>query len=142
MNGCEYLKRVGEVVRTLQIIGRKIDFCHQRADSTPDTSFSDEPRTPSESPEAPFVKWVYRALEWEKRADEQLAILDSMKEETTRLISLIPDVSKQMVLVSRYVEAKTWSQVADSVGYSKTHVMRLHEESMDFLEGVEAKVGT
>ncbi len=142
MNGCDYLKRVGEVVKTLQIIGAKIEYCHQKADGTPGVSYGDEPRGNHESLEAPFVKWVYRAMEWESRADEQLKVLDSMKEEAVRLIKTVPDMTQQIVLVQRYVEAKSWSRVAEAVGYSKTHVFRLHDDAMTFLAGVEAKDGS
>lgn len=144
MNGAEYLRKVGDAIKEIQALDRKIALCRMKADATPDTSFSDEPRGTSNggSREAPFVRWVYKALELEGKCGAKAAELDSMKEETVRLIGLIPDATKQMVLAERYVEAKSWSEIASDVGYSKTHVYRLHEECMWELERVEAKDGS
>lgn len=57
-----------------------------------------------------------------ERADE----LTRTKAEILTTINLLPDSRQRMVLISYYIDGKTWEQTAVDLHYSYMHIMRLH----------------
>ena len=87
--------------------------------------------------EAPFVRWIYKAIELEESAQIHIDRLESMKRRTADIINRLPDAKLRRVLFERYVLAKTWKEVGDSMGYSRSHVFRLHDEAMAEVDGMD-----
>lgn len=57
-----------------------------------------------------------------ERADE----LTRTKAEILTTINQLPDSRQRMVLISYYIDGKTWEQTAVDLHYSYMHIMRLH----------------
>lgn len=57
-----------------------------------------------------------------ERADE----LTRTKAEILTTINLLPDSRQRMVLISYYIDGKTWEQTAVDLHYSYMHIMRIH----------------
>lgn len=66
---------------------------------------------------------------------------DAICSELNRLVALkariineidnMPDNTENTILAKRYVEGKTWDQIAEEIGYSKRQVCRLHEKALE-----------
>ena len=57
-----------------------------------------------------------------ERADE----LTRTKAEILTAINQLPDSRQRMVLISYYIDGKTWEQTAVDLHYSYMHIMRIH----------------
>lgn len=57
-----------------------------------------------------------------ERADE----LTRTKAEILTTINQLPDSRQRMVLISYYIDGKTWEQTAVDLNYSYMHIMRIH----------------
>lgn len=57
-----------------------------------------------------------------ERADE----LTRTKAEILTTINQLPDSRQRMVLISYYIDGKTWEQTAVDLHYSYMHIMRIH----------------
>lgn len=81
-----------------------IAFCNERAGSIPGPSYGERMNNPSPSLEAPFVKWVYRAIDAEgklKRLEEKAK---SARQEIETSIAALEDETLQMILIYRYID--------------------------------------
>ena len=66
----------------------------------------------------------------EKKQLETRAVLWRKRMEIVEQIGLLSDGLLVAVLFSRYVDCKTWEQIAVDMGYSYRHVVRLHGEAL------------
>ena len=57
-----------------------------------------------------------------ERADE----LTRTKAEILTAINQLPDSRQRLVLISYYIDGKTWEQTAVDLHYSYMHIMRIH----------------
>lgn len=60
--------------------------------------------------------------------------LNDDKIEITDLISRLPDVNQQMVVTERYVDIKTWEQIAQEMNTSVRIVQKIHGKALPLLE--------
>ena len=73
----------------------------------------------------------------EKLSDYQSAELDALRIKRTVLstINAVPGEAGA-VLYERYINLKSWDEVAKSVGYSKRQAHRFHEDGLAFVQNV------
>ncbi len=77
------------------------------------------------------LKLAEKALEWKQAELDALQI----RQEIVGAINKVPGAWGQ-VLYERYINFKTWDDVADAVGYSKRQAQRIHGEALRLLEDV------
>ena len=65
-----------------------------------------------------------------ERADE----LTRTKAEILTAINQLPDSRQRMVLISYYIDGKTWEQTAVDLHYSYMHIMRIHGYALAGIE--------
>ena len=65
-----------------------------------------------------------------ERTDE----LARTKAEIIKAINRLPDSRQRMVLLSYYIDGKTWEQTAVELNYSWRQVMRLHGRALQEIE--------
>lgn len=76
-------------------------------------------------------------------AGELFELIDSKCEELTavsaeiiKAISRVEDRTQRTLLVKRYIEFKTWEQIAVDLGYTWRHVHRIHAEALKAVEKI------
>ena len=57
-----------------------------------------------------------------------------VKTEITAVINQLPDRRQRMVLMSYYIDGKTWEQTAVDLHYSWRQVMRIHGHALYEIE--------
>ena len=77
-------------------------------------------------------KEMIQAIELE--INGKVAELCSILEEIRCVVEGVGDIRYRMLLTERYVNFKTWEQVAESLGYDLRWVYRLHKEALSALE--------
>lgn len=134
MDKISYLCRYHNLIVKIEKKKEYIAFCNERAGSIPGPSYGERINNPSPSHDAPFVKWVYRAID----AEEELKRLEdkakNAKQEIETAIAKLEDETLQMILIYRYIDWLTWSEIATRVYYSDKTVRRKHDLAIGLLE--------
>lgn len=134
MDKINYLCRYHNLIEKIEKKKEYIAFCNERAGSIPGPSYGERINNPSPSHEAPFVKWVYRAID----AEEELKRLEdkakNAKQEIETAIAKLEDETLQMILIYRYIDWLTWNEIATRVYYSDKTVRRKHDLAIGLLE--------
>lgn len=135
MDKKEYLSRY----HNLQLrIGKKkeyIAFCRERADSIPGPSYGEKiGSNPNRNIEAPFEKWILRALDAEHELKDLEAKAEKVKSEIESTIAKLDDETMQMILVYRYIDWLTWLEISNKVFWSIATVKRKNDEAIRLLE--------
>jgi len=129
-----YLCRYHNLLEKIQKKKEYISFCNERAGSIPGPSYGERINNPSPSYEAPFVKWVYRAIDAEKELQNLESKIEVAKNEIETAISKLEDETLQMILVYRYIDWLSWSEIAAKVYYSDKTVRRKHDLAIELLK--------
>ena len=81
-----------------------------------------------------------RLAELENEIDQQVDELVETKREIMAVIKQLPDRRQRLVLMSYYIDGKTWEQTAVDLHYSYMHVMRLHGYALKDVENITGKM--
>lgn len=68
------------------------------------------------------------------KIDERTDQLIAVKKEIFSMINRLPDSRQRMVLMSYYVDGKTWEQTAVDLHYSYMHVTRIHGYALNEIQ--------
>ena len=128
MTAKEFLQQYGEAVRIAERIKTEYDQEQDLIDSVRSALGGDG--TPhgggiSKATENKAIKLADKALELK---DAELEAI-SIRQKVFDVIRTVPG-EKGDVLYERYINLKSWDDVADSVGYSKRHARNLHDEAL------------
>ena len=78
-------------------------------------------------------------LKRELKADE--SALEAARVDTALMILKIPGERCQRLLTERYLQSRSWKEIADALGYSLSHTFGLHEDALCRMEALLAKEG-
>lgn len=132
MTAKEYLKQYEEAARLARRLKTEYDKEVELIDSISSPLGGDG--TPhgggiSKATENKAIKLADKALELKDAELEAIRI----RQKVFDVISTVPG-EKGDVLYERYINLKSWDEVADSVGYSKRHARNLHDEALDIVQ--------
>ena len=132
MTAKEFLQQYGEAVRIAERIKTEYDQEQDLIDSVRSALGGDG--VPhgggiSKATENKAIKLADKALELKDAELEAIRI----RQKVFDVIRTVPG-EKGDVLYERYINLKTWDEVADSVGYSKRHARNLHDEAIDIVQ--------
>ena len=132
MTAKEFLQQYGEAVRIAERIKTEYDKEKDLIDSVRSSIGGDgvpHGGLISKETENKAIKLADKALELKDAELEAIRI----RQKVFNVIRIIPG-EKGNVLYERYINLKSWDEVADSVGYSKRHVRNLHDEAIDIVQ--------
>ena len=132
MTAKEFLQQYGEAVRIAERVKTEYDQEQDLIDSVRSALGGDG--TPhgggiSKATENKAIKLADKALELKDAELEAIRI----RQKVFDVIRTVPG-EKGDVLYERYINLKSWDEVADSVGYSKRHARNLHDEAIDIVQ--------
>ena len=128
-----YLCRYHNLLEKIQKKKEYIVFCDERASSIPGQDFTTPRVDHTPSYEAPFVKWVIKAADAKRELESLEEQCTIVKAEIEMVISKLEDETLQMILVYRYIDWMTWSEIAAKVYWSIATVKRKHEIAIEML---------
>lgn len=132
MTAKEFLQQYGEAVRIAEMIKTEYDQEKDLIDSVRSALGGDGTTHGggiSKATENKAIKLADKALELK---DAELEAI-SIRQKVFDVIRTVPG-EKGDVLYERYINLKSWDEVADSVGYSKRHARNLHDEAIDIVQ--------
>lgn len=132
MTAKEFLQQYGEAVRIAERIKTEYDKEQDLIDSVRSALGGDgvpHGGRISKETENKAIKLADKVLELK---DAELEAI-SIRQKVFDVIRTVPG-EKGDVLYERYINLKSWDEVADSVGYSKRHARNLHDEAIDIVQ--------
>ena len=106
---------------------RRAEAAREFARSIPSSCMDGDRVCTSRPMEAPFVRALEQADTLEKKAKAEMALLLSLKEQTERAISSVPGVESRMILTLRYMERKTFPEIAGLLHVSRNTARARHD---------------
>lgn len=117
-------------------INRKIHEIHllrQRAEGTNGSGINDMPRTVSPD-RSKMEGTVFKIMALEQDIQETQEEYDALIAEMEARINSVQDGDARDLLRKRYLEFLPWSEIMKEMGYSKSHVFRLHSDAVKSLK--------
>lgn len=129
-----YLCRYHNLLEAIEKKKQYIDFCEERASSTPGPSYGERINNPNPNTEAPFVRWIFKKIEAEEELQELEKKLKETKIQIEITINAIQDEELQMILTYRYIDWLTWSEIGAKIYYSDKTIRRKHDRALGLLK--------
>ena len=76
---------------------------------------------------------IVKIIDLENEIDEEIDRLVDLKHEIVSLIKKVKNPEYQTLLELRYLNFKTWEQIASEMHYSIQHTFRIHDKALSLL---------
>ena len=77
---------------------------------------------------------IVKIIDLENEIDEEIDRLVDLKQEIVSMIKQVKNPEYQTLLELRYLNFKTWEQIATEMQYSIQHIFRIHNKSLSLLK--------
>ena len=134
MTSKEYLMQIYNLDHKIYMMQLEADEYRRLADVIPGGNSTKPLLKPSNrNTEAPFVKWINKAIDKKKEIEKEIERLNNLKVEVTSVISQIDNGNYRMVLMLRYLKSMKIEEIAETMHYSIPSVKRWHREALEVL---------
>lgn len=124
MTAKEYLQQVRFIDKRIDSKLALVNRLRDTATSVT-TTLSDMPR--SDSPNLQRMEdTICKIIDLENDINQEIDRLVDLKREVDMAISELQNPDEQLVLTYRYLDYRTWEQIASALNFSVRHVTRLH----------------
>lgn len=79
---------------------------------------------------------VARIVDAENRVSDELEVLEATEREVVNTISAVHDATLSTLLYERYINGKTWEQIAVAMNYTYRRVTQLHGAALLLVEQI------
>ena len=130
MNVKEYLSRYHQTLVKINDLEQIVAEYIRLANSIPGINFDQVRIDGTKSLQAPFEKWIIKALDEEAEIDRLKKELPKIKIEIMNLIDSVEDYDLKKVLIYRYIDWYSWNEIAAKMSYSYSTARRLHDKAI------------
>jgi len=130
MNVKEYLSRYHETKVKIKELEQIVAEYIRLANTIPGINFDQVRIDGTKSLQAPFEKWIIRALDDEMLIESLKKDLPNIKCEIITLIDEVDDKELRKVLIYRYIDWNNWNEIAAKMSYSYSTSRRLHDRAI------------
>jgi DNA-directed RNA polymerase specialized sigma24 family protein len=134
MNAKEYLSRYHETEIKINKLQQMVDEYIRLANSIPGINFDAIRVDGTKNLQAPFEKWILRALNDEAVIIELKLILPTIKGEIIAVIDELEDKELRKLLIYRYLDWSSWQEIADKMFVSISTIKRWHKTALELLK--------
>ena len=126
----DYLSRYHYTELKIKRLQEEVNEYIRLANSIPGCNFDAIRVDGTKSLDAPFVKWIHKALDNEQLIGELKKQLPVIKGEIISIIDELEDSQLKRVLIHRYIDWLSWSEIAKKMLYSVATIRRWHEKAI------------
>ena len=83
---------------------------------------------------SPMANTIAKIVDLEREINGDIDRLVGLKAEIQETISQVSDVISQILLELRYINGKTWDEIANVLGFARSWVLRLHGVALKEIE--------
>lgn len=129
----EYWNKMEQLRKRIDRKIHEIHLLRQRAEGMNGSGINDMPRTVSPD-RSKMEGTVFKIMALEQDIQETQAEYDAMLAEMETRIKMVEDGDENDLLRKRYLEFLPWSEIMKEMGYSKSHMFRLHSTAVSALK--------
>ncbi len=130
MTAKEYLSQVYRLDHKIYLMQLEVEEYRRLAESIPGQDFTKERVDHTPSYEAPFVKWIIKALDKEAEIKKKMEELAVLKAKVMVTIDEVENDNLRMVLKLRYINSMQFPDIAEKMYASVATVYRWHKEGL------------
>ena len=140
-----------QIRKTDRLIQRLTDTVQTLRSSLTSQSYELNPdKVQTSGPKNTLEETVAKIVDLEADINRRIEELVDMKQEAFTMISRIPDLDQQNILIGRYIQLKKWEDISEELNYSMQWVFELHGKGLlafakansDFLNNRENQSAT
>ncbi|MGE4320628.1 MAG: hypothetical protein AB7E61_04155 [Acholeplasmataceae bacterium] len=130
MTAKEYLSRYHNIKRRIELLQGEVDEYIRLANSIPGINFDQIRVDGTKNLEAPFEKWIRKALDNELWIVDMKNKLPVIKGEIISAIAKLEDELQRRVMIFRYIDWLSWADIAERMYYSVATIRRWHDKAL------------
>lgn len=135
MNVKEYLSRYHNTELKIMRLQVEVEEYIRLANSIPGINFDQIRVDGTKSLEAPFEKWIRKALENENLIVDLKRRLPTIKGEIISIIESLENTDLKRVLIFKYIDWLTWREIGEKMFYSVATIRRWHDKALLEISG-------
>lgn len=129
----EYWNKMEQLRKRIDRKIHEIRLLRQRAEGMNGSGINDMPRTVSPD-RSKMEGTVFKIMALEQDIQETQAEYDALLAEMETRIKMVEDGDANDLLRKRYLEFLPWTEIMKEMGYSKSHMFRLHSTAVAALK--------
>lgn len=135
MTSKEYLMQIYNLDHKIYMMRLEVEQYRRLADTIPGGNY-DKPfvKPSNRNTEAPFVKWVNKALDKEKEIEKEIERLNNLVLEISLVIDSLENINYRILLRLRYIDSKTIEEIAEEMHYALPTIKKWHREAVELIE--------
>lgn len=130
MTAKEYLSQGYRLEQIIKLIKMDIEYWQDLASSVSSPGF-EKHFNATRNTDAPFVKQIYKMIEYQDLLTEKLELHMNLKREMQKAIESISNQDERLVLEFRYIKNLTWPRIADLMYVDESTVRRWHNKALN-----------
>ena len=88
---------------------------------------------------SPMENTIVRIMDLEREVNDEIDKLINLKQEILETISLVDDPMAQLLLEMRYINRRTWGEIAEELGYSDRGIHKIHGRALKEIDEIRKK---
>lgn len=133
MEAKEYLDQIRILTNKIKHMNFMLNEYDRLASAPNSPTFGVEHTNPNINTEAPFIKWLNKKFELEKKIKVKQDELNKLKGEALEMIEAIPDETIQVILTYRYFHFMSWNEITFELNYAKSYIYEMHRKGLELL---------
>lgn len=131
----EYLSQVYHLERKIKQLKLRSEEFERLSYSVPGPSYGERiGSNPNRNLEAPFVKWLIKKDEVDRKIQSLEEEVASLKATILAAIDELENEDYKNILIMRYLDILTWEEIAEKMYYSLATIKRWHNRALDMLK--------
>ena len=139
MTGEDFLTRGIKLKLKIKYLNEALEYWHTRATST--SLIYNEIGRQKTNEIRSNEKYIFKIIEIEDKIKKELEKIYEIKLEIQEVISKVVDPVEQSILFKRYIEEKSWNEIANSENYTKRYIFRKHNKAIENVDKIIKEVG-
>lgn len=133
MTAKEYLSQGYRLEQRIKALKMEIEYWQDLMVNVSSPGF-EERYNLNRSSEAPYVKTIFKVMDFQDKLNEKLQLYIRLKKEMAEAIEAMDSQDEKLVLYYRYVRNYTWPRIADTIGADESTVRRWHNKALSHFE--------
>lgn len=134
MTSKEFLQRPMRLRWRIDALKLQKEQYEELANSIPGGNYDKPVVQKTRSNEAPFIKWIDKIMDVEKKIESLEAEYETAKAEVVKAIEKLPNPDYQTILIMRYLNEYSWADICDKLYISLSTAKRWHWDAINSLE--------
>ena len=134
MTSKEFLQRPMRLRWRIDALKLQKEQYEELANSIPGGNYDKPVVQKTRSNEAPFIKWIDKIMDIEKKIESMEAEYETAKAAVVKAIERLPNPDHQTILIMRYLNEYSWADICDKLYISLSTAKRWHWDAINSLE--------